>query len=193
MKERPPAAASPQPLGWPIVIGAIVVGIATLAYWQLYAPGRPGVPTLAAPQATQFPTTTPGPSPTFGPLPTPGLESPIGRDLQRKRDLALVAAALDRYFAVEGSFPATGPDVRPLCLFGIIDAGCNLAPYVVGELPRDSRVPYRYVSDGSMWTIFAEFEAIAPADRCSDARAKTLPNAYDIFCVTGGAPTDPSP
>ena len=193
MKERPPVAASPRPLGRPIVIAAIFAGVATLAYWQYNAPGRPNVPTLAAPVATQFPTITPGPSPTFGPPPTPGLESPLGRNLKRKRDLALIAGALDRYFAVEGSFPATGPDVQLLCSFSDIDVGCKLAPYVDRGLPRDDRVPYRYVSDGRTWTIFAEFEAITPADRCSDARAKDLPNADDIFCVAGGSPADPSP
>ncbi len=193
MNERPPVAASPRPPGRPIVIAAILAGVATLAFWQFSAPGRPGVATLASPEATQFPAITPGPSPTFGPPPTPGLESPLGRDVKRKRDLALIAGALARYFAVEGFFPATGPDVQLLCSFRDIDAGCKLAPYVDRGLPRDDRVPYRYVSDGRTWTIFAEFEVITPADRCSDARAKNLPNADDIFCVAGGSPADPSP
>lgn len=200
MQERPLAAALSQLLR-PITIAALVAGVATLSYWQLKAPGRPDVPTLAAPVATQFPTTTPGPSPTFGPPPTPGPPTPTatpdvgapGRDARRKRDLALIAEALDRYFADEGTFPKTGPNLQSLCTYKDLDAGCKLAPYMDGGVPGDNRVPYRYASDGRTWTIFAEFEAITPADRCSDARAEQLPNADDIFCVAGGPPGDSSP
>ena len=198
MPRRPLIEELERLLRQPIVIAALVVGIITLIYWELNAPPRPSAAGYIAARATPFPTITPGPSPTFGPKPTPLPPSPTptpdlgapGRDAQRKLDLQKVAAGLNRYFAAEGAFPETGPNLQSLCTYQDLDAGCQIAEYVEGGLPVDRRVPYKYGSDGFTWILIAEFEAITPEDLCKDPRAQQLTNAEDIFCIVGGIPTE---
>jgi hypothetical protein len=179
----------------PRVVLPAVAFVTTLAFLYARAPHQPNPHLTAAALATQIATNTPGPRPTPGPsstpepTATPDPQSAV-RDDRRVQDVQRIKAALDRYGAEKGSFPATGPSIQTLCQYPNLDAGCKLkdylAPFPVDPLLGSGSI-FRYRSDGTSYTVFVELEVAGREPPCLDA-GYTVVQLREAYCIEGRVP-----
>ena len=129
------------------------------------------------------------PTPTLSPTPlSPPTASPaeaIQRDEQRRRDLARIAAALQRYYDRRGAYPLAA-GLQSFCRYRDLDAGCNVAE-VLDPLPQDPSDggTYWYQSDGTTFTLFAPMEGVAGPSQCPDPLPGPLTAVNQLYCVQG--------
>jgi hypothetical protein len=139
-----------------------------------------------APIAREFALPTPTLMPTPPPRPTPDPVEAAQRDEERRRDLATIAEALQRYHDRHGAYPLAA-GVQSFCRYRDLDAGCQVAE-VLDPLPQDPSHDgtYWYQSDGTTFTLFAPMEGAAGPSQCPDPLPGPLIGVEHIYCVQGG-------
>jgi hypothetical protein len=111
------------------------------------------------------------------------------RDAERRLDLRLLADALTKYKAENGSYPTTGTNVQTACVYEEIDALCRfkaeLGPGVFNDPFNDTeKYGYWYASDGQSFTLYALLEE-APAPQESCVAPAGLAHKRNLYCLQG--------
>ena len=124
------------------------------------------------------------------PTPTPELEAIARRDDQRRQDLSTIAAALQEYYVLNGTYPLAA-GLQSFCRYQNLDAGCQVIE-VLDPLPQDPSPPgtYWYRSDGTAFTLLAKTEGPAGASSCPEPLPDPFPDADTTYCVQG-SPEEP--
>jgi hypothetical protein len=153
--------------------------------------GASGGEQASAPLARDIVLATPVPKSTPPPTPTPDPAALARRDDQRRQDLATIAAALQEYYARNGSYPlAVG--LQSFCRYRTLDAGCKVIE-VLDPLPQDPSPAgtYWYRSDGTTFTLLAKTEGPAGPSSCPEPLPAPFPDADTTYCVQGSPEAPP--
>ena len=134
------------------------------------------------PLAREIALPTPTPTP---PPPTPDPTEALGRDEQRREDLASIAEALQAYYERHGSYPLA-EGLQSFCAFRDLDAGCKVEEFL-DPLPHDpsSDRVYSYLSDGRTFALFALLEGSGSPSQCPDFVPQALESVDYLYCVQG--------
>ena len=140
-------------------------------------PSAPIAREIALPTPTLTP--TPPPPPTANPL------DAVQRDEERRRDLATITEALQRYYDRHGAYPLA-ERLQSFCRYRNLDAGCQVAE-VLDPIPQDpSRGgTYWYQSDGTTFGLYAPMEGAAGPSQCPDPLPALLTGVEHLYCVQG--------
>jgi type II secretory pathway pseudopilin PulG len=147
--------------GWFVIYGILALLVIYLFIAQQFQSGR-----IKQLQADVAQLSNAAPSPTTSPATaspeatqSPNVSNALGRDDQRKADLATIAAALNKFKAAKGYYP---------------NSLQQLVPDYLDSLPKDPLSPkysYRYVKTPTGFRVTAHLETSDYPDDRTDGKA----------------------
>jgi hypothetical protein len=153
------------------ILPAAVLGLVVLVIIFVQLCGREHVQPLGdvtpLARATLASTFTPGPSPTVGLAEATATQAAqVGgdaRDQTRQQDLTVIQQALAQYRLDHNGYPDSKGNIQTLCVFKEFDLGCKLEallnPLPIDPLGEATTNGYWYVSDGTIYTLYAQRES----------------------------------